>query len=128
MTDPSSGDYALMVSGNGDFESGVKAGQRNWRFCDKCQELWFNGASSSGVCPAGGGHTAAGSGDYALISQVADFENSFVGQRDWRFCHDCLALWFNGGPGNGVCPAGGGHSHVGSGDYALVVDTDGVFN
>ena len=43
--------------------------QRNWRWCSKCQGLWFAGASANptGKCPAGGGHTHGGSGDYALF-------------------------------------------------------------
>jgi hypothetical protein len=32
--------------------------QNNWRFCSKCYCLWFNGLSNTGVCPAGGGHSA----------------------------------------------------------------------
>ncbi len=32
-----------------------------------------------------------------------------VGQRNWRFCTKCFALWYNGLPTNGRCPAGGAH-------------------
>jgi hypothetical protein len=39
--------------------------QHNWRFCRKCQGLFFAG-HSKGVCPAGGSHDDAGSGDYVL--------------------------------------------------------------
>jgi hypothetical protein len=41
--------------------------QRDWRFCDKCFGLWFNGRPTDGVCPAGGSHSRAQSGDYALL-------------------------------------------------------------
>ena len=43
--------------------------QRNWRWCNKCQGLWFagNSVNPTGKCPAGGGHTQGGSGDYALF-------------------------------------------------------------
>jgi len=61
-----SGDYAVMTQGP-DFDGSV-AGQRNWRFCSKCLQLWFNGQPKSHRCPAGGGgHTADGSGDYLLF-------------------------------------------------------------
>jgi hypothetical protein len=42
--------------------------QRDWRFCDKCFSLWFNGRPTNGVCPAGGSHSSAQSGDYALVT------------------------------------------------------------
>jgi hypothetical protein len=125
---PDSGDYALTLSVGGDFESGVRAGQRNWRFCNKCGSLWFNGGQSHGVCPAGGSHTSVGSGDYALFNQGADFAEDIALQRNWRFCSDCFVLWFAGKDFPGVCSAGGGHNVSGSGDYALMTDIDNVFN
>jgi hypothetical protein len=125
---PESGDYALTLSLGGNFESGVRAGQRNWRFCNKCRSLWFNGKPTNGVCAAGDSHTTEGSGDYALVNQGPNFAGDIGLQRDWRFCSDCFVLWFNGKSTNGVCPAGGGHNVSGSGDYALVHDTDSEFN
>ena len=32
-------------------------GQSDWRFCDKCRELFWNGIANKGRCPAGGGNT-----------------------------------------------------------------------
>lgn len=129
-----SGDYALTLSVGGDFEPGVRAGQTDWRFCNKCRSLWFNGkGNNNGVCVAGGSHAIDGSGDYVLVTQGPDFDFAadFGLQRGWRFCNDCFVLWFrgNGGDGNGVCPAGGGHNLSGSGDYALMVhDNSRDFN
>src|SRR5262245_58590251 len=42
--------------------------QRNWRWCSKCQGLWYSAATANpnGICPGGGGHSRARSGDYAL--------------------------------------------------------------
>ncbi len=40
--------------------------QSSWRWCHKCQGLFFAGNPTSGACPAGGGHDYAGSGDYSL--------------------------------------------------------------
>jgi hypothetical protein len=34
--------------------------QPNWRYCQKCQVLFFNGFPVKGVCAAGGQHDAAG--------------------------------------------------------------------
>ena len=35
-------------------------GQADWRFCGKCQSMFYNGYDSKGVCPAGGAHSAIG--------------------------------------------------------------------
>ncbi len=40
--------------------------QSNWRWCNKCQGLFFGG-NPNPVCPAGGPHNNAGSGNYSLI-------------------------------------------------------------
>jgi len=40
--------------------------QENWRWCNKCQGLFFAG-NSRGVCPAGGNHNSDGSGNYGLL-------------------------------------------------------------
>ncbi len=34
--------------------------QANWRFCRKCNAMFFDGFPEKGVCPAGSGHEAAG--------------------------------------------------------------------
>jgi hypothetical protein len=39
-------------------------------------------------------------------------------QLDWRWCHKCQGLYLGGNPGP-VCPAGGSHENVGSGNYGL---------
>jgi hypothetical protein len=47
--------------------------QPNWRWCKKCDGLFFAGGpirgaqAGHGVCPAGGQHSTAGSGKYELI-------------------------------------------------------------
>ncbi|MFE2721773.1 hypothetical protein [Kitasatospora sp. NPDC059327] len=45
-------------------------GQSNWRYCNKCFGLWFNGNPTNGSCPAGGAHTSAGSFDYLLAANT----------------------------------------------------------
>jgi hypothetical protein len=41
-------------------------GQDDWRWCHKCQGLWFSFNRTAGFCPAGGGHSRDGSADYAV--------------------------------------------------------------
>src|SRR3954463_10081553 len=64
--------------------------QGDWRFCHKCQALFFNGYAGKGVCAAGGGHEAAG---YYF---VLFYDVPGPGQPDWRFCRKCQALFFDG--------------------------------
>jgi hypothetical protein len=40
--------------------------QENWRWCHKCQGLYFAGGSGQGSCPFDGTHEQSGSGNYAL--------------------------------------------------------------
>ena len=44
--------------------------QNQWRFCSKCNGLFFVGRGDNGVCPAGGGHDPSQSGDYALLDNI----------------------------------------------------------
>ncbi len=89
--------------------------QRNWRWCSKCQGLWFAGNPSSGKCPAGSTHIKTGSGNYSLVHNAT----IAPGQSNWRWCSKCQGLWFGGNPSSGKCPAGGTHIKTGSGNYTL---------
>ena len=82
-------------------------GQADWRFCGKCQSMFYNGYDSKGVCPAGGAHSAIGN-NFVLPHDVRG-----PGQPDWRFCHKCQGLFFDGQASKGVCPAGGAHASAG---------------
>lgn len=83
------------------------ADQSDWRFCRNCNELFFNGfPDNKGTCPrTGGGHLAAGF-NFLIPFNVGESPH---GQGGWRNCMKCQALWFDGFPDKGVCPAGGGH-------------------
>jgi len=81
--------------------------QEGWRFCRKCQAMFFDGYPGKGVCPAGGAHAAEGF-NFVLPHDVAG-----GGQRDWRYCAKCYAMFFDGYPSKGVCPAGGAHAAEG---------------
>ncbi|MBI3796747.1 MAG: M36 family metallopeptidase, partial [Deltaproteobacteria bacterium] len=88
--------------------------QGNWRWCHKCQGLYFAGNPGS-HCPAGGAHDLAGSGNYFLVQNAP----LYPGQPNWRWCHKCQGLYFAGNPGS-HCPTGGAHDLAGSGDYSLI--------
>jgi len=95
----------------------VFAGQSNWRWCRKCQGLFFFGHSKNGFCPAGGSHDMVGSGNYMLSLETGN------GQPNWRWCFQCEGLFFAGNAGSlGVCPAGGVHGGFSSGNYILAQD------
>lgn len=48
--------------------SPAQADQDFWRWCQRCQGMWFAANDTGGVCPAPGavGHSLAGSGNYHL--------------------------------------------------------------
>ena len=91
-------------------------GQNNWRWCHKCQGLYFGGNATQGSCPAGGAHDHTGSGDYLLVQN----NPAYRGQNNWRWCNKCQGLYFAGHATQGHCSAGGAHDHTGSGDYVLL--------
>ena len=87
--------------------------QANWRWCRKCDGMFFGGNPGS-VCPAGGSHDASASGNYSLVHNTP----SARGQANWRWCSKCQGLFFGGNSGS-RCPAGGAHTAAGSGNYTL---------
>lgn len=82
-------------------------GQQDWRFCNKCDGLFYDGYSEKGVCPGGGSHFAQGF-NFELPFNTKPKADT---QKDWRYCGKCNGMFFAGFPNNfGTCPAGGGHS------------------
>jgi cytochrome c5 len=81
--------------------------QNNWRYCQKCHGLFYDGYPQKGTCPAGGGHVAAGY-NFVLYHSVPVNQNR---QKDWEYCVKCQGLFFNGYPQKGTCPAGGEHQY-----------------
>jgi hypothetical protein len=96
--------------------------QSDWRWCNKCQGLFFGGGLANSHCPVGGTHAPpqqSGSGNYSLPHNVADDAQH---QSDWRWCNKCQGLFFGGGLANSHCPVGGTHAppqQSGSGNYSL---------
>lgn len=88
--------------------------QINWRYCEKCQALFYNGFSKKGVCAGGGSHSAQGF-NFAL-----PHDTNVQGQRDWRFCQKCYVMFYDGENNKGVCAAGTFHSAQG---YKFILDS-----
>ncbi|HEX3469537.1 MAG TPA: hypothetical protein VHT05_15755 [Candidatus Elarobacter sp.] len=106
-----SGQYVAMV---GEDVAGKQQG--GWRWCSKCEGMFYGRASAGkGVCPAGGAHTDAGSGHYAVLIGE-DSPRKLQG--GWRWCNKCEGMFYGrASAGKGVCPAHGAHSDTGSGHY-----------
>jgi hypothetical protein len=112
-----SGDYSLPMDA-------IAAADRQsgWRWCDKCQGLFYGPAVASSHCPAGGIHSApgqSGSSDYSPFHNAAPNPDR---QSDWRWCDKCQGMFFGPRTADSRCPAGDTHrppaqSH--SGDYSL---------
>jgi hypothetical protein len=83
--------------------------QRDWRFCRKCQTMYFDGFPNKGRCAAGGSHEAAGF-NFVLEHDQPERPNA---QANWRYCGKCQSMFFNGSPNKGACAAGGGHAASG---------------
>jgi hypothetical protein len=79
--------------------------QDNWRYCEKCHVMFFDGYADKGRCAAGGGHSAQG----FMFKLEYDIPETPHAQAHWRYCDKCHAMFFNGYPMAGVCPAGGAH-------------------
>lgn len=94
--------------------------QQNWRWCSRCDGLfWVGSGTTGGSCPGGGSHGPNTSGHYRLAMDVPNYQ----GQHDWRHCDKCSGLFWAGGQENaGHCPAGGSHSRGVSSDYVLVMN------
>jgi len=122
------GSVALVVAPLGASEAGAQvmpAGcvQEGWRWCHKCQGMFYGHASSGlGVCPAGGAHETTGSGNYY---QRVGTDIANVQQGGWSWCAKCQGFFYSrasaGAGGMGFCPAGGTHIKTGSGAYAAVI-------
>lgn len=111
-----------LLAGVGFATPAYALAQEGWRWCNKCQGMFFGFASPS-ICPAGGAHNSTGSGHY-----YQRVENNIpnVQQGGWRWCAKCMGFFYGAGPTLGVCPAGGTHTTAGSGSYAAVIGNDAL--
>ena len=81
-------------------------GQGNWRWCHKCEGLYFASHATAGKCAGGGVHEKTKSGSYRLLDFSANFSKA-GGQGNWRWCHKCEGLFYAGNP-FGVSKIGAG--------------------
>jgi hypothetical protein len=79
--------------------------QSAWRFCNKCESLFFDGYPAKGVCPRGGGHAAQG---FVFVLPHDVSSRGYV-EKDWRFCNKCHSMFYDHNRDKGRCSAGGGH-------------------
>jgi hypothetical protein len=94
--------------------------QGGWRWCNKCQGLFFTSLPTTGWCPAGGGHAWKGSNQYLLSRDPILYTPfGFAVYPGWRWCNRCQGLFLPRFMTTGYCPAGGGHDFTGSAEYTL---------
>ena len=94
--------------------------QRDWRYCDKCFNLFYDGYPDKGHCSAGAGHRAQGLNFVLLYGNLTDTK---YGQINWRYCDKCHVMFYDGYSGKGRCAAGGAHHAQG---YNFRLSHDGA--
>jgi hypothetical protein len=85
--------------------------QANWRFCEHCNVMFYDGNPEKGRCLGSllSGHVAQG---FNFNLPYGDPESSTV-QANWLCCSKCLAMFYDGSADKGHCAAG--ETHVASG-------------
>jgi hypothetical protein len=95
------------------------AQQTGWRWCNRCQCLFYGDNYTSGWCVRGGGHNWRGSGNYK------PHHDYHYGEDDWHWCDRCQSMWRGGDDHhNSACPSGAGHRRYGSGNYSFEYGND----
>jgi endonuclease/exonuclease/phosphatase family metal-dependent hydrolase len=103
---------------------GVYSVEADWRYCIKCQGLFYGPNIDKSHCPANdngrGPHTYikgdiscnGSSFNYALVHNM-DPQGNLQGnyQREWRICDNCQGLFYGPYMGNSICPATNGNHH-----------------
>lgn len=92
--------------------------QRKWRWCPKCQGLFYAPNVGISKCPADGKtHDDSRGGHYLLAVN----DSNAAGQKNWRRCQKCQGLFYAPNAGTSKCPADG-KNHDGSiiGNYTLI--------
>ena len=95
--------------------------ESDWRWCNKCQGLFYGPGVNNSKCPAGETH-ATGGWNYSLRFNVG----SLTGwQSDWRWCSKCQGLHFAPNIADSHCAAGGAHEirEGNSANYSLLYTT-----
>jgi cytochrome c5 len=83
--------------------------QQDWRYCQKCHSMFYDGYPNKGNCAAGGGHDAQG----FMFFLPHDLAETPTAQGAWRYCQKCHSMFYDGYPNKGNCAAGDGHDAQG---------------
>lgn len=94
-------------------DNSTVVGEKGWRWCSKCQSLFFGPNQAASKCAMDNGtHSAAGSGQYTCPTNGLPGYPLWSGE--WRRCGKCQCLFSVKG-GHDYCPAGGAHQAVAGG-------------
>jgi hypothetical protein len=95
--------------------------QDKWRWCHKCEGLFFHGNKSDGRCPAGGLHSGSFSEDYQIQFAATASKKVVVGGSlaEILWCFKCEGMYVNFGANFGSCPGVGEHTRFSSGSYFI---------
>jgi hypothetical protein len=77
----------------GDIVRSWRAEQRGWRWCRKCQAMFYGDFTGS-VCPTGGTHSGSGSGNYGIFFAPTPYGGTpgRGGDATFRWCSKCQGL------------------------------------
>jgi hypothetical protein len=120
----------LLFAGS---DVGAAPSQDNWRWCAKCEGLFFHGNPTDGLCPAGGRHVVTkDSGNYLMVFADGSIPSKrFPASHFFRWCNRCEVMFHITSLTNlfhlpdprtmGICPKDGNvHSFTGSGFYHIL--------
>jgi hypothetical protein len=121
---PAGGQHALVSSGATNYGPCVSFShpipgnfQEYWRWCNKCQGMFYGLQAASSVCPMGGTHQVNGT-NYGFMATTNDGLLGSPVQGQWRFCDKCKGMHYGPNSSSSVCPAGG-HHNVASAEYFI---------
>ncbi|MEJ2853409.1 MULTISPECIES: hypothetical protein [unclassified Saccharothrix] len=108
LRDAGRGAAVLLVSAAGlaAAATGAAAASSAFRWCSRCQGMWFIEGDNQGHCPVfhlwDHNHYSSGSGVYTIRRAT----EPGAGQPGWHWCRFCKAVWYlgRGERGQGVCP------------------------
>jgi hypothetical protein len=83
--------------------------QDDWRFCEKCYAMFYDGFADKGRCAFGAGHVSQG----LMFALPYGLTTTGTVQENWRYCEKCHVMFYDGFADKGSCPAGGGHAAQG---------------
>jgi hypothetical protein len=83
--------------------------QLNWRICDRCQAVYYDGFPDKETCDAGDGHRP--NPDPRLFNFLVphDFSGGEGWETNWEFCAKCKVLFRNVNNEVSHCAKGGTH-------------------